>query len=93
MCCPDTCSRSSSRSSTRSSPNTSTRSSPNASARSFIQDPDAMAASAAAAVEAGFDWATINITAIFQSGARSSEQMAEVLEAIHERLRREVGFE
>ncbi|MDP6606545.1 MAG: LLM class F420-dependent oxidoreductase [Dehalococcoidia bacterium] len=66
---------------------------PNVSARAFIQDPDAIAASAAAAAEAGFDWATINITAIFQNGARSSEQMAEVLETIHERLRREVGFE
>lgn len=59
----------------------------------FYQDLDAVAAAAAAAAEAGWDWVAINITAVFQSGARSGEQMAEVLETLHERIRREVGYD
>jgi probable F420-dependent oxidoreductase len=66
---------------------------PGGAARAFYADPDAAAASAGAAVEAGFDWGAINITAVFQSGARSGEQMAEVLETLHERVRREVGYD
>ena len=61
--------------------------------RAFYQDVDAVAAAAARTAEAGFDWAAINITAVFQSGARSGEQMAEALETLHERVRREVGYE
>ncbi len=66
---------------------------PGARARAFYQEPDAVAAAAGAAVEAGFGWATVNVTAIFQSGARSGEQMAETLDTVHERLRQEVGFD
>ncbi len=39
----------------------------------------------------GFEWAAVNGTAIFQSGARSVEAMIEALGKIHDRLRREVG--
>ena len=62
-------------------------------ARPFYQDPDAVAAAAGAAVEAGFGWGALNITAVYQSGARSGEQMAEVLETLHERVRSEVGYD
>ncbi len=39
----------------------------------------------------GFEWAAVNATAVFQSGARSVEAMIEALGNIHDRLRREVG--
>lgn len=39
----------------------------------------------------GFEWAAVNATALFQSGARSIEAMIEALGHIHDRLRREVG--
>ena len=66
---------------------------PGGRARTFYQDPDAAAAAAGAAAEAGFGWATVNVTAVFQSGARSGEQMAATLDTLHGRLRREVGFD
>ena len=39
----------------------------------------------------GFGWLAINATAIFQSGARSVDEMVEQLAAIHTRLRAAVG--
>lgn len=39
----------------------------------------------------GFEWAAVNATAVFQSGARSVEAMIEALGKIHDRLRSEVG--
>ena len=50
-----------------------------------------MAAVAAAAVSAGFGWATINATGVFLAGARTAEAMIESLGALHARLRVEVG--
>jgi alkanesulfonate monooxygenase SsuD/methylene tetrahydromethanopterin reductase-like flavin-dependent oxidoreductase (luciferase family) len=66
---------------------------PGGRARAFFQDSDAAPAAAGAAAEAGFSWATVNVTAVYQSGARSGEQMAETLDTLHGRLRREVGFD
>ena len=60
-------------------------------ARTFYDRPDDVAAVAAAAVGAGFDWATINATGVFLAGARTAEAMIESLGALHDRLRVEVG--
>lgn len=61
------------------------------SARSFYANPHEVAAVAAAAKAAGFDWATINVTGVFLAGARSIDAMIDSLQALHDRLREEVG--
>ena len=61
------------------------------SGRGFYADLDAVAAAAAQAAAAGFDWATVNATGVFTAGARRGDQLAEALAAIHDRVRREVG--
>ena len=38
----------------------------------------------------GFDWTSVNATAIFQAGARSVDAMVEQLDLIHARIRNEV---
>ena len=45
-----------------------------------------MAARAVAVKEMGFGWGALNATAIFQSGARSVDEMIDVLGRTHERL-------
>ena len=45
----------------------------------------------AALQKMGFQWASLNATAIFQAGARSVAAMIDVLGALHNRLRAEVG--
>ena len=59
--------------------------------KSFYKDPDRVAARALAIREAGFAWATINMTAVFQSGARSMDAMIDTLGALHDRVRRETA--
>jgi hypothetical protein len=39
----------------------------------------------------GFEWVTLNATAIFQSGARSVAAMTDALATLHARLRAEVN--
>ena len=41
--------------------------------------------------EMGFQWAALNATAIFQSGARGVDQMIDQLQILHDRIRAEVG--
>jgi probable F420-dependent oxidoreductase len=55
--------------------------------KNFYRDLDQVEARAVAVKEMGFEWGTLNATAIFQSGARSVDAMIETLEQIHERLR------
>jgi probable F420-dependent oxidoreductase len=62
-----------------------------ADARGFYADLDRVAAVAGRAAEQGFDWLAVNGTGVFLAGARSGEQLAEALAAIHDRIRREVG--
>ncbi len=59
--------------------------------KTFYSDLDQVARRAVAIKEMGFGWATINATAIFQSGARSVDAIIESLGRIHERLRQELG--
>ena len=57
----------------------------------FYQDLDLVEERAVAVREMGFQWGAINATAIFQSGARSVDEIIDVLAGIHERLRRATG--
>jgi probable F420-dependent oxidoreductase len=50
-----------------------------------------MVARAAALHKMGFQWASLNATAIFQAGARSVAAIIDALGALHVRLRAEVG--
>ena len=50
-----------------------------------------MAARAAQVQAMGFEWGTLNATAIFQAGARSVDAMVDVLGRTHEAIRSEVG--
>jgi probable F420-dependent oxidoreductase len=59
--------------------------------RGFYGDPDAVAAAAGRAAAQGFGWVTLNVTSVFQAGARSSAQMVEALANLHDRIRHEVG--
>ncbi|MFL3021175.1 MAG: TIGR03619 family F420-dependent LLM class oxidoreductase [Acidimicrobiales bacterium] len=56
----------------------------------FYTDLDAVAERAAVVNAMGFEWTSVNATAIFQAGARSVDAMIEQLEAIHTRIRTEV---
>jgi probable F420-dependent oxidoreductase len=62
-----------------------------ASGRTFYQDLDRVARRAADLKAMGFGWVTVNVTAIFQAGARSIDAMIDQLGGIHDRLRSEVG--
>ena len=59
--------------------------------KAFYAEPDRVAARAVDLKEMGFEYVTLNATAVFQSGARGVEPMLEVLHSLHERLRSEVG--
>ncbi len=50
-----------------------------------------VAATAAAAQEAGFGWAAVNVTGVFVAGARSIDAMIEQLGALHDAIRAETG--
>ena len=56
----------------------------------FYANLDAIAERAAVVNAMGFDWTSVNATAVFQAGARSVDAMIEQLEAIHARIRTEV---
>jgi probable F420-dependent oxidoreductase len=57
----------------------------------FYAEPDRVVARVAALRAMGFEWATLNATAIFQSGARSVAAMTDVLASLHTKIRAEVG--
>jgi probable F420-dependent oxidoreductase len=57
----------------------------------FYAEPDRVVARVAAIHAMGFEWATLNATAIFQSGARSVTAMTETLATLHTRIRAEVS--
>jgi len=59
--------------------------------KTFYANHDRVLARVAEIRKMGFEWAAVNATAIFQSGARSVDAMIEQLEKLHGRLRAEVG--
>ena len=59
--------------------------------KTFYAEPDRVAARVVELKEMGFDGVAVNATAIFQSGSRSVDAMLDALQAIHDRLREEVG--
>jgi probable F420-dependent oxidoreductase len=59
--------------------------------KQFYSDMDRVSSSAERIEKLGFEWATVNMTAIFQSGARSIEALVDVLGNIHNRIRRDLG--
>lgn len=61
-----------------------------AAAKTFYRDEARVAARAVEIRDQGFGWATLNVTAIFQSGARSVDAMIETLGKLHERIRKDL---
>jgi probable F420-dependent oxidoreductase len=57
----------------------------------FYAEPDRVVARVAALQSMGFQWATLNATAIFQAGARSVQSMIDALGTLHTKIRAEVG--
>ena len=57
----------------------------------FYAEPDRVVARCAELKAMGFEWVSLNATALFQSGARSVDAMADGLAALHGRIRAEVG--
>jgi probable F420-dependent oxidoreductase len=57
----------------------------------FYAEPDRVVARVAALRAMGFAWASLNATAIYQSGARSVDAMLDALSVLHARIRAEVG--
>lgn len=55
----------------------------------FYANLDAIAERAAVVKAMGFEWTSVNATAVFQAGARSVDAMIEQLEVIHTRIRSE----
>ena len=61
------------------------------STRDYWARPADVAATAAAAQEAGFGWAAVNVTGVFVAGARSIDAMIEQLQVLHDSIRAETG--
>ncbi len=57
----------------------------------FYAEPDRVVARVAALRAMGFDWVSLNATAVFQAGARSVDAMIDALAPLHGRIRAEVG--
>ena len=57
----------------------------------FYAEPDRVVARVADLQKMCFTWVSLNATAIFQSGARSVDAMADALAALHGKIRAEVG--
>jgi probable F420-dependent oxidoreductase len=57
----------------------------------FYAEHDRVVARAVELQQMGFQWISINATAIFQAGARSADAMAEALGTLHGTLRKAVG--
>jgi hypothetical protein len=60
-------------------------------AKAFYAEPDRVVVRAAELKAMGFDGVALNVTAIFQSGARKVEMILDTLQFLHDRLRAEVG--
>ena len=59
--------------------------------KGFFADDTQVLSAAVSIAEAGFDWMTLNMTAMFQAGARTEASMIDRLEALITLLRREIG--
>ena len=59
--------------------------------KQFYANLDRVAARALQIQQQGFEQAAINVTAIFQSGARCVEDMIGTLDRVYERVKSEVG--
>lgn len=59
--------------------------------KDFYADHDQVVRRALDIKEMGFDWVSLNATAIFQAGARSVDAMSDELATLHGRLRAELG--
>jgi probable F420-dependent oxidoreductase len=59
--------------------------------KAYYADHDRVVARVARLKAFGFDWASINATAVFQAGARSVEAMIDQLGQLHDAIRAEVG--
>ena len=59
--------------------------------KNFYKNLDHVEARAVQVREMGFEWGALNATAIFQSGARSVDEIIDTLAAIHDRLRTALG--
>jgi probable F420-dependent oxidoreductase len=59
--------------------------------RRFYADLDHVVARVVELQAMGFGWVSLNATAIFQAGARSVDAMLDALEALHAKIRAEVG--
>ena len=59
--------------------------------RDFWARPADVAATAAAAAEAGFGWAAVNVTGVFVAGARAPDALIDALAGLHDALRAETG--
>jgi probable F420-dependent oxidoreductase len=57
--------------------------------KSFYSDMDRVSKAAERVHNLGFGWATVNMTGIYQSGARSPEAMIDCLGRIHERIHKD----
>ena len=62
-----------------------------AAGKTFYAEPDRVVARAKMLQNMGFDWISLNATAIFQAGARNVSAMIEQLEVLHTKLRATVG--
>jgi len=60
-----------------------------AAGKAFYSNPDRIVKRAVEVLEMGFDWCTLNATAVFQSGARSVDEMLDALALAHEAIRKE----
>jgi len=59
--------------------------------KAFYADSDQVVRRAVQIADMGFEWAAVNATAIFQSGARSVDAMLDVLATLHETIREAAG--
>jgi probable F420-dependent oxidoreductase len=59
--------------------------------KGFYADHDRVVARVAALRDMGFQWAALNATAIFQAGARRTDELIDVLAALHGKIRAETG--
>jgi probable F420-dependent oxidoreductase len=57
----------------------------------FYAEPDRVVGRCAELKAMGFEWVSLNATALFQAGARSVDAMADGLAALHGRIHAEVG--
>ena len=57
----------------------------------FYAEPERVVARVAELKAMGFQWVSLNATALFQSGSRSVDAMADALAGLHARIRAEVG--